>query len=92
MESTSGNQPSTGSNIPSDMTEWVELFVREMMNASDIADARARASRAFEVFEKSVLQRAGVDAVEHLHKVFFSHKFVSGISDICCKCVVLLCI
>jgi hypothetical protein len=60
-----------GSNIPSDMSEWVELFVREMMNASDIADARARASRTFEVFEKSVLQRAGMDAVENLHKVLF---------------------
>jgi hypothetical protein len=71
MESTSGKQPSIGNNIPSEMSEWVELFVREMMNASDVADARARASRAFEVFEKSVLQRAGVDVVEHFHKVFF---------------------
>lgn len=68
MEAISGNQPSAGNNIPSDMTEWVELFVREMSSASDIADARARASRAFEVFEKSVLQRAGVDAMENLHK------------------------
>ncbi|KAJ3708093.1 hypothetical protein LUZ61_011798 [Rhynchospora tenuis] len=67
MESTS-DQPSNGSNIPSHMSEWVELFVREMMNASNIDDARARASRAIEVFEKAVLQRAGVDAVENLHK------------------------
>jgi len=68
MESTSGNQPSMVNNNPSDKSEWVELFVREMMNASDIADARVRAFRSFEVFEKSVLQSAGVDAMENLHK------------------------
>lgn len=60
-------------NNPYDKSEWVELFVREMMNASDIADARVRAFRSFEVFEKSVLQSAGVDAMENLHKVCIAY-------------------
>ncbi|XP_027774417.1 uncharacterized protein LOC107025898 isoform X1 [Solanum pennellii] len=39
-------------------TEWVELFVREMTSASNIDDAKARASLALEAFEKSICARA----------------------------------
>ncbi|KAF0906035.1 hypothetical protein E2562_009051 [Oryza meyeriana var. granulata] len=49
-------------------SEWVELFVREMMSASDIDDARARASRALEALEKSIMERVGTEAVHNLHK------------------------
>ncbi|KAK3130907.1 hypothetical protein QOZ80_6BG0499520 [Eleusine coracana subsp. coracana] len=49
-------------------SEWVELFVREMTNASDIDDARARASIALEALEKSILERAGAEATQNLHK------------------------
>ncbi|KAL6873433.1 hypothetical protein ACP4OV_013515 [Aristida adscensionis] len=49
-------------------SEWVELFVREMTNASDIDDARARASRALEAFEKSIIQRSGAEATHNLNK------------------------
>ncbi|XP_062178637.1 uncharacterized protein LOC133883351 [Phragmites australis] len=49
-------------------SEWVELFVREMTNASDIDDARARASRALEALEKSIVERAGAEAMLNLHK------------------------
>ncbi|CAH8353600.1 unnamed protein product [Eruca vesicaria subsp. sativa] len=45
-----------------DGNEWVELFVREMMNASDMKDAKDRASRALEALEKSINARAGSDA------------------------------
>ncbi|CAN7127282.1 unnamed protein product [Brassica rapa subsp. narinosa] len=45
-----------------DGTEWVELFVREMMSASDMNDAKDRASRALEALEKSIKARAGADA------------------------------
>ncbi|CAG7864354.1 hypothetical protein BRARA_I02882 [Brassica rapa] len=45
-----------------DGTEWVELFVREMMNASDMKDAKDRASRALQALEKSINARAGSDA------------------------------
>ncbi|XP_062229368.1 uncharacterized protein LOC133927093 isoform X2 [Phragmites australis] len=48
-------------------SEWVELFVREMTNASDINDARARASRALEALEKSIVERAGAEATQNLH-------------------------
>ncbi|KAG2318946.1 hypothetical protein Bca52824_012159 [Brassica carinata] len=44
-----------------DGTEWVDLFVREMMNASDMKDAKDRAARALEALEKSNA-RAGADA------------------------------
>ncbi|KAG2649028.1 uncharacterized protein LOC120654876 [Panicum virgatum] len=49
-------------------TEWVELFVREMTSSSDIDDARARASRALEAFEKSIMDRVGAEAVHNLHR------------------------
>ncbi|WOL07982.1 hypothetical protein Cni_G16733 [Canna indica] len=41
--------------LPTNGSEWVDLFVREMMNASDVDDARARASRAMEFLEKSIM-------------------------------------
>lgn len=49
-------------------SEWVELFVREMTNSLDIDDARARASRALEALEKSILERVGDEATQNLHK------------------------
>lgn len=45
-----------------DGTEWVELFVREMMSASDMNDAKDRASRALQALDKSIKARAGADA------------------------------
>ncbi|XP_042378199.1 uncharacterized protein LOC121971133 isoform X2 [Zingiber officinale] len=48
--------------------EWVDLFVREMMNASDIDDARARASRALEFFEKSIMDRTSAEVLPNLQK------------------------
>ncbi|RWV95902.1 hypothetical protein GW17_00041428 [Ensete ventricosum] len=55
--------------LPTDGSEWVELFVREMMSAADIDDARTRASRALEFLEKSIIARAGAEVMENLHKV-----------------------
>lgn len=49
-------------------SEWVDLFVKEMMSSFDIDDARARASRALEVFEKSIMDRVGPEAVQNLHR------------------------
>jgi len=48
--------------------EWVDLFVREMSNASDMDDARARASRALEALTKSIVEGAGAGAVQSLHQ------------------------
>ncbi|KAG7543358.1 Ubiquitin system component Cue [Arabidopsis thaliana x Arabidopsis arenosa] len=51
-----------------DGTEWVELFVREMMNASDMKDAKARAARALEALEKSINARTGTEAMQNLQQ------------------------
>ncbi|XVF34608.1 hypothetical protein REPUB_Repub18cG0073600 [Reevesia pubescens] len=51
-----------------DGSDWVELFVREMLNASNIDDARARASKALEVLEKSIRARAGAEVAQNFHQ------------------------
>lgn len=60
-----------------DGTEWVELFVREMMNASDMKDAKARAARALEALEKSINARTGTEAMQNLQQVSHLSFFVS---------------
>ncbi|XP_031482060.1 uncharacterized protein LOC116252123 [Nymphaea colorata] len=55
-------------DLPADGLEWVELLVREMMNACDMNDARLRASRILEVLEKSIMSRAGEVVAENLRK------------------------
>ncbi|KAK1268400.1 hypothetical protein QJS04_geneDACA006414 [Acorus gramineus] len=68
VNGTAAENSSGVENLPTDGSEWVELFVREMMNASDIDDARARASRALEALEKSILAHASTDAAQNFHK------------------------
>lgn len=58
-------------NLPMDGAEWVELFVREMMSASNIDDARTRASRALEVLEKSICARASAEGAQNFHQVAY---------------------
>lgn len=47
---------------PVDGADWVDLFVREMLSASNIDDARTRASRALELLEKSICERVTTEA------------------------------
>ncbi|XP_038987559.1 uncharacterized protein LOC103704320 isoform X2 [Phoenix dactylifera] len=49
-------------NLPPDGSGWIELFVREMMNASHVDDARSRTSRVLELLEKSIKARRGAEA------------------------------
>lgn len=56
-------------NLPMGGADWVELFVREMTNASNMDDARARASRALEVLEKSICARATAEVAQTFHQV-----------------------
>ncbi|KAK4719266.1 hypothetical protein R3W88_017604 [Solanum pinnatisectum] len=49
-------------NPPADGTEWVELFVREMMTATSTDDARARATIVLESLEKSISASASAEA------------------------------
>ncbi|KAL6221659.1 hypothetical protein ACLB2K_005055 [Fragaria x ananassa] len=61
----SGNDDLSGqNNLPSQGADWVELFVREMMSASNMEDAKARASRVLEVLEKSICSRASTEAAQ----------------------------
>ncbi|XP_021760755.1 uncharacterized protein LOC110725599 [Chenopodium quinoa] len=55
-------------NLPRDGAEWVELFVREMASASDVEDARTRATRALEAFEKTICTRVKADAVQNFQQ------------------------
>ncbi|KAF5459191.1 hypothetical protein F2P56_023169 [Juglans regia] len=45
---------STLHNPIMDATDWVELFVRDLMSASNVDDARARTSIFFEILERSI--------------------------------------
>ncbi|XP_057503971.1 uncharacterized protein LOC130787600 [Actinidia eriantha] len=60
--------PSVHDNLPMGGAEWVELFVREMMSATSIYDARSRATRVLESLEKSISERAGAEAAQSYHK------------------------
>lgn len=64
--------PSVQNNLPADGAEWVELFVREMMSASSVDDARARAAKVLEVLEKSISERAGAEAAQSFQKASIS--------------------
>ncbi|PNT66048.1 hypothetical protein BRADI_3g06250v3 [Brachypodium distachyon] len=68
LDAISGNSPKAGNCQTNHSSEWVDLFVREMTSASDINDARARASRALEVIEMSILERVGPEVVQNLSK------------------------
>ncbi|KAG9146235.1 hypothetical protein Leryth_007936 [Lithospermum erythrorhizon] len=63
-DSAPAHNSSVGSTLPLDGAEWVELFVKEMSSASDINDAKARASRALEALEKSISARVTADAAQ----------------------------
>lgn len=60
---------STESNLPVDGAEWVELFVKEMMNSTSIDDAKSRATRVLESLERSISARASAEAAQTFHKV-----------------------
>ncbi|PKA59183.1 hypothetical protein AXF42_Ash001276 [Apostasia shenzhenica] len=55
-------------NFPKDGSEWVDLFVNEMLNASDVEDARGRASRALDALEKSIIARLNAEAFQNFQK------------------------
>ncbi|XP_030457711.1 uncharacterized protein LOC115678445 [Syzygium oleosum] len=55
-------------NLPVDGAGWVDVFVKEMMSATSLEDARARATRVLEFFEQSVSGQAGAEAAKSLQK------------------------
>ncbi|CAI9782447.1 unnamed protein product [Fraxinus pennsylvanica] len=58
----SGEEPSAGCNLPLDGAEWVDLLVREVINASNVKDAKMRVSQALELLEKSIFAHATASA------------------------------
>ncbi|KAK7389513.1 hypothetical protein VNO78_24622 [Psophocarpus tetragonolobus] len=61
------NQPALN-NLPADGAEWIDFFVREMMVATSVDDARVRAARMLEVLEKSISERARAEATDAIQK------------------------
>ncbi|CAN1160128.1 hypothetical protein LINPERPRIM_LOCUS21878 [Linum perenne] len=59
------DQHLVSTHLQMDGAEWVELFVREMTSATNMDDAKVRASRALEELEKSIYARAGAEAVKN---------------------------
>lgn len=55
-------------NLPVDGAEWVELFVKEMIGAKSIDEARCRAARVLESLEQSISARVGAEAAQVFHK------------------------
>ncbi|XP_043715548.1 uncharacterized protein LOC122663919 isoform X2 [Telopea speciosissima] len=70
------SKTSTSESInPKDGSAWVDVFVQEMMNAADLDDARSRATRILEAFERNVVAHARASEEEltslreHLHSL-----------------------
>ncbi|GAV75440.1 CUE domain-containing protein [Cephalotus follicularis] len=60
--------PSAPNNFPVNGAEWVDLFVREMMSATSMDDAKARASSLLEILEKSISVRVGEEVAQGFNK------------------------
>ena len=57
----------TPSPVQTEGGKWVELLVSEMMNATDLDSARARAMCTLEAFEKTVMSRSSA-VIEEIQK------------------------
>ncbi|MBA0626691.1 hypothetical protein Godav_004312 [Gossypium davidsonii] len=68
---TTAQIPSAPETLPVDGAEWVDLFVGEMMGASSVDDAKARASKLLEVLEKSISEHVAKEAAQSFHKYGF---------------------
>ncbi|GMI73093.1 hypothetical protein like AT5G32440 [Hibiscus trionum] len=60
--------PSAPETLPVDGAQWVDLFVREMLGASSVDDAKARTSKLLEVLEKSISKHVAEEAAQSFHK------------------------
>lgn len=65
---TASDSSSDPSRLPQNGAEWVDLFVTEMTSATNMDDARARASRVLEILEKSIMARAADEAAQSFQK------------------------
>ncbi|KAI5021485.1 hypothetical protein ZWY2020_058215 [Hordeum vulgare] len=56
-------------NAPTNSTEWAELIVKEILSASDMNDARNRAFRILEMFDKSAANCSIPDEAQKMREV-----------------------
>ncbi|MBA0811514.1 hypothetical protein Gohar_003406, partial [Gossypium harknessii] len=56
--------PSASENMPADGAEWVDLFVREMMSATSVDDAKSHVSKLLAVLENSISKRAAEETAQ----------------------------
>lgn len=54
-----------------DGADWVELFLREMLSASNVDDVKARTSRVLEVLERSISARGSAEVAQSFHQVAY---------------------
>ncbi|KAL8457050.1 hypothetical protein ACS0TY_035039 [Phlomoides rotata] len=70
-------------NLPVNGAEWVDLFIREMSNATCIDDARSRVASILESLEKSIRSQACAEAAQSFQKVsihILSHIYIAFIN------------
>ncbi|WRX28046.1 Ubiquitin system component CUE - like 2 [Theobroma cacao] len=77
--------PSAPEKLPVDGAEWVDLFVREMMSATSVDDAKARAFKLLEVLENSISRSAAEEAAQNFHKVCICIVTLFQISQKSCR-------
>ena len=81
--------PAAHQPCPTDGAEWVELFVKEMMSASNMDDAKVRASRVLEALEKSICARASTETAKSFLQVifhlYFSLSYIVIAIQVSCK-------
>ncbi|KAB2078992.1 hypothetical protein E1A91_A06G202200v1 [Gossypium mustelinum] len=60
--------PSASENMPADGAEWVDLFVREMMSATSVDDAKSHVSKLLAVLENSISKCVAEETVQNFQK------------------------
>ncbi|KQJ96026.1 uncharacterized protein LOC100825830 [Brachypodium distachyon] len=58
----------SSANLMSDGSGWVEYFTNQMATAGNIDEARVRAARALEAFQKDVIARSNAQAPHEIQK------------------------
>lgn len=70
--------PSASENMPADGAGWVDLFVREMMSATSVDDAKSHVSKLLAVLENSINKRAAEETAQNFQKVLsLNHLWIS---------------
>nr|XP_010920644.1 uncharacterized protein LOC105044443 isoform X2 [Elaeis guineensis] len=64
VEGTQNDSLVSESRIPQDVPSWVDIFVQEMMNASNWDDVRGRAMKILEAFERNVVAQTTTSVEE----------------------------